>query len=60
VASAYATLGNNEEALKYLKIAYERHDLLLATLPLNISFRPLHQKQEFRELVAKVGLPPIN
>jgi len=59
VAEAHASLGENDDAMKYLQVAYQRHDLMLATLPLNNSFRPLHQNQEFRDLVAKIGLPPI-
>jgi Tfp pilus assembly protein PilF len=60
VAEAHAALGENDDAMKYLQIAYHRHDLMLATLPLSPSFRPLHQNQEFRDLVVQIGLPPIN
>jgi tetratricopeptide (TPR) repeat protein len=59
VASAYASLGRNEEAMKYLKIAYQRHDLLLTTLTAASAFQPMHQDSEFRDLVSKVGLPPV-
>ena len=60
VATAHAALGQHEDALKYLSIACQRHDLKLSTLPLDKAFQPLHHNQEFRELVAKIGLPPIN
>jgi tetratricopeptide (TPR) repeat protein len=60
VAASYASLGQRSDALKYLEIAYQRHDLLLTTLTVNQVFRPIHQDQEFRELVAKVGLPPVH
>src|SRR5271165_348611 len=59
VAAAQAALGQNRDALKYLDVAYQRHDLSLVTLPLDTSFRSLHPNQEFRDLVAKIGLPPI-
>ncbi len=59
VAAAYAGLGQSSEAIKYLEIAYRQHDLALARLRLHGTFRPMHQQQEFRELVAKVGLPPV-
>jgi len=59
VAVAYASLGRNHDAMKYLEIAYQRHDLLLTTLTGNSAFQSLHQDQEFRALVAKVGLPPV-
>jgi Tfp pilus assembly protein PilF len=58
VADAYAALGQDKDALKYLEVAYQRHDLLLTTLTTNQEFQHLHPDQEFRELVAKVGLPP--
>ncbi|MFZ0199424.1 MAG: tetratricopeptide repeat protein [Candidatus Sulfotelmatobacter sp.] len=59
VAAAHAALRQQEDALKYLNIAYQRHDLALVALPLDTSFQSLHGNQEFRDLVAKVGLPPI-
>jgi tetratricopeptide (TPR) repeat protein len=59
VAEAYAALGQDSNALKYLELAYQRHDLLLTTLTTNEEFQHLHQDQQFRELVAKVGLPPV-
>ncbi len=59
LAVTCATLGRNNEAMKYLEIAYQRHDLLLTTLISTSAFQPLHQSQEFRELAAKVGLPPV-
>jgi tetratricopeptide (TPR) repeat protein len=59
LAARYATLGQNAEALKYLEIAYQRHDLSLTTIISNAAFQPLHQDPKFAELVAKVGLPPV-
>jgi tetratricopeptide (TPR) repeat protein len=58
VAAAYAALGQNNDAIKYLEIAYQRHDLCLTSLITNYSFRTMHKNPEFRQLVAKVGLPP--
>ncbi|MGA8272876.1 MAG: hypothetical protein WB919_15045 [Candidatus Sulfotelmatobacter sp.] len=60
VAAAHAALGQHEDALKYLTIACQRHDLELSNLPLDRDFQTLHHNSEFRELVAKIGLPPIN
>jgi tetratricopeptide (TPR) repeat protein len=59
VAEGHAALGQADEAMKYLEIAFQRHDLALVTLPLDQEFQSLHQNQEFRDLVAKIGLPPI-
>jgi tetratricopeptide (TPR) repeat protein len=60
VASAHAALGENDDAMKYLNIAYQRHDLTLITLPIDKAFQPLHQDQKFRQLVTDIGLPPIS
>jgi Flp pilus assembly protein TadD len=60
VADAYAALGQDNDALKYLEIAYQRHDLSLTTVTTNHAFQHLHEDQQFRELVAKVGFPPIH
>jgi tetratricopeptide (TPR) repeat protein len=60
VASAYGTLGQNDEALKYLKIAYQRHDLQLTSLTSSTELQLLHQDPAFRELVNEIGLPPVN
>jgi len=60
VAEAHSDLGQNDDALKYLDIAYQRHDQMLATLDVNSHLQSLHQNQQFRELVARIGLPPLN
>jgi tetratricopeptide (TPR) repeat protein len=59
LAAAYAALGQKDEALKYLDIAYQRHDLELTMLTSAREFQSMHQDPEFREVVAKVGLPPV-
>jgi tetratricopeptide (TPR) repeat protein len=59
VADAYAALGQDTDALKYLEIACQRRDLRLTTLITNGEFQHLHQNQEFREVVARVGLPSL-
>jgi tetratricopeptide (TPR) repeat protein len=58
LARAHAALAQNADALKYLEIAYQRHDLQLTTLTSDSALRPLHQNPQFKNLVAKVGLPP--
>jgi hypothetical protein len=60
VATAYGALRQKDDALKYLKIAYQRHDLQLTSLTSDEELQFLHQDPEYRELVTKVGLPPIN
>jgi hypothetical protein len=59
LAAAYAALGQDNDAMKYLEIAYQRHDLHLTTLTTALEFQHLHPNQDFGELLAKIGLPPI-
>jgi tetratricopeptide (TPR) repeat protein len=59
VADTNAALGQNDEAMKYLRISVQRHELDLCTVVVSTSFKGLHQDQEFRDLVAKLGLPPL-
>jgi len=58
LAAAYADLGQKNDALKYLEIACQRHDLRLTTLTSTFQFQRLHQAPEFLALAAKMGLPP--
>jgi tetratricopeptide (TPR) repeat protein len=59
LASLYAALGRNDEAMKYLEVAYQRHDLSLVTVGTNNNFQTMHRDPAFRKLVAEVGLPPL-
>jgi hypothetical protein len=59
LAQAYAALGRSKEAMKYLEIAYQRHDLLLTSLTATKEFQSMHREPEFRDLVTKIGLPPV-
>jgi Tfp pilus assembly protein PilF len=59
LATAYAALGQKSDAIKYLQIAYQRHDPQLTTLIANSELQSMHQDPEFRELVTKIGLPPV-
>jgi len=60
LAAAYAALGQDNDAMNYLEIAYQRHDLQLTTLTSNHNFQHLHPNPKFRDLVAQIGLPPIS
>jgi tetratricopeptide (TPR) repeat protein len=59
LATAYADLGQKNDALKCLEIAYRRHDPQLTTLDSAFQLQPLHREREFRALAAKLGLPPV-
>jgi tetratricopeptide (TPR) repeat protein len=60
MASDYAALNERQEALRYLEGSYEKREWALCTLLVNRSLKNLHGEPEFRDLIAKVGLPPIS
>lgn len=59
LASDYSALGDKPQALKCLDAAYQKHDLQLTQLLVNTDLQVLHEEPAFRQLVAKVGLPPL-
>jgi tetratricopeptide (TPR) repeat protein len=54
VAVSYAVLGRNQEAMEYLKKAYERHDYMLIALESSKVFDDLRGTPEFQELVKRI------
>jgi len=52
--------GDRQASLRYLKIAYDRHEQAMTGLATNHAFDTLHDEPAFRELLAQVGLPPLN
>jgi DNA-binding winged helix-turn-helix (wHTH) protein/tetratricopeptide (TPR) repeat protein len=59
LAATCSLLGNKQEALRYLKIAYEQHADGVPSMATNQAFDNLHHEPVFRQLVAEVGLPPL-
>ena len=59
VAVDNALLGRNPEALQHLEGSYERHESGLTSLAVNSAFRNLHSDPAFKDLLAKIGLPPV-
>jgi DNA-binding winged helix-turn-helix (wHTH) protein/tetratricopeptide (TPR) repeat protein len=60
LAETTSLLGNKQEALRYLKIAYDRHTDGMAQLETDRAFDNLHDEPAFRQLVAEVGLPQLS
>jgi tetratricopeptide (TPR) repeat protein len=54
VAESYALLGRNQEAIAYLKKAYERHEYMLISLENWKVFNNLRSEPEFRELMKQI------
>ncbi len=59
LAVTCSLLGDKQEALRYLKIAYGQHAETMTGMAANHTFDNLHDEPEFRELLAEVGLPPV-
>ncbi len=51
--------GNKQEALRYLKTAYDQHADGLFQIETDHAFDNLHDEPAFRQLLAEVGLPPL-
>jgi DNA-binding winged helix-turn-helix (wHTH) protein/Tfp pilus assembly protein PilF len=60
VAQTAARLGNTHEALKYLTICVQSHDQVVLNLSSDQGFISLHRDPAFKQLLAKIGLPPVN
>jgi DNA-binding winged helix-turn-helix (wHTH) protein/Tfp pilus assembly protein PilF len=60
VAQTEARLGDAREALKYLTICVQSHDQTVLNLNVDQDFIRLHGDATYRQLLAKIGLPPVN
>jgi DNA-binding winged helix-turn-helix (wHTH) protein len=57
LAETDALLGNKREALRYLEIAYDKHDDATVQVESDPDFNILHNDPTYRNLVAKLGIP---
>lgn len=60
LAETYSRIGNTEEALKYLSACYDRHSDETVNIAVDPIFNNMHLVPAFQQLLAKVGLPPVN
>jgi len=60
LAELDALLGNKQEALFYLKIAYDRHDEAEVQMMGDPAFNNLHDDPAYKDLVARLAAPPQN
>ncbi len=60
VAQADARLGHTREALKYLTICVQSHDELALNLSADQGFASLSNDPAFAQLLARIGLQPVN
>jgi DNA-binding winged helix-turn-helix (wHTH) protein/tetratricopeptide (TPR) repeat protein len=59
LAETCARLGDQRAAMLYLEDAYAKRDDNIADLETDPAFASMHGDPSFRELIAKVGLPPL-
>jgi DNA-binding winged helix-turn-helix (wHTH) protein/Tfp pilus assembly protein PilF len=60
VAQTAARLANRNEALKYLTISVQSHEEHMIYLGGDHAFASLRGDPAFEQLIAKIGLPPVN
>ena len=59
LAVTYSIMDDKQEALRYLKKAYDQHVDGVAQLEADHAFDNLADEPEFRKMLAEVGLPPL-
>jgi serine/threonine-protein kinase len=57
LASFYARLDQNDEAIKWLEKAYEERDFRIIMITVSFEFDGLRSDPRFKDLVRRVGLP---
>jgi hypothetical protein len=57
IATLYADFGDNDQAFRWLKVAYQEHEWRLISLKTEFTFDSLRADPRFAELIRKVGLP---
>ena len=60
LAETCSLQGNKQEALRYLRTAYDRHSDALFAIEIDHAFDNLHNEPAFRQLLAEAGLPPLS
>lgn len=60
LAQTYSIMGDKQEALRYLKIAYDRHVDTLEQIESDHAFDNLWNEPAFQKMLAEVGLPPVH
>jgi Tfp pilus assembly protein PilF len=60
LAQTYAQLGENQEALKYLRDAYDKRDAAILFVKTDRSFDGLRDDPSFQDLLARSGQPRLN
>lgn len=59
LAETCAMIGKKAEALQYIKIAYESRSDGVIDIEANFALQSLHNEPAFRQVIDKLGLPPL-
>jgi hypothetical protein len=59
LAGTYAELGQKKEALDDLENSYQKREPEIVSIRIDPWLGNLHDEARYRELLAKIGLPPI-
>jgi len=57
IATLYAQLGQNDEAMKWLEKAYEERDFRMIMIGVSFEFDGMRSDPRFKDLVQRMGLP---
>ena len=59
LAGTHAALGQKKEALSNLENSYQKHEPEIVSIRIDPWLDNLHDEARYRELLAKIGMPPI-
>jgi hypothetical protein len=59
LADTCALMGKHQEAIQYLQEDFKKHDPAIIAMRVDRALLSLHDDPSFRDLVLRVGLPPI-
>lgn len=59
IAKTYGRMGNSDEALRYLKISFQRHEVDFLAIRVDEALTGLHDNASFKQLVEEAGLASL-
>ena len=54
---AYVALGQRDEAMRCLELAYEQHDAMLLSMPVSELWNPIRDTDVFRDILRRMNFP---
>jgi hypothetical protein len=59
LARTCALSGKTQEAIQYLQEDFRKHEPGIVSIRVDIALRSLHDDPAFRDLLSRIGLPPL-